>query len=349
MADTKESKFLSTYAELNRSPSVLLSALSGFAVADMVSSSCLKNTGPVPSSVTAEELSSLLTGDDGKLTAMVLICTGTVFSDDWRDGNRIFENLLLPLGENVDFADVKKHHGHAICNALLKFSEGCPPELCGSFELPAQDATALARIIPFSIRLAADCRLCIGERSMLVHEYTSLTHQNPESLIACGFFSEIIRSLIFMDGTDIPSAIRDAYMFLHFYYKKNTSLRRYLRKFSFLLHPEIFARTEQKTFFSSMKQDFPLLQVLKTALYCLLNTSSYKECVRMALGSGICPDISPAIAGALAGLAYGTGGICPEWLLSLKSRNRLKSMCSRCIRYGAPLDMDSVKTGNPAV
>jgi ADP-ribosylglycohydrolase len=60
-----------------------------------------------------------------------------------------------------------------------------------------------------------------------------------------------------------------------------------------------------------------VLDTERAALWCLANTSSYAECVLVAVNLGEDTDTTAAVAGGLAGIAYGIGGIPDEWLDAL--------------------------------
>jgi ADP-ribosylglycohydrolase len=60
-----------------------------------------------------------------------------------------------------------------------------------------------------------------------------------------------------------------------------------------------------------------VLDTERAALWCLANTSSYAECVLAAVNLGDDTDTTAAVAGGLAGIAYGMEGIPGEWLAAL--------------------------------
>jgi len=55
-------------------------------------------------------------------------------------------------------------------------------------------------------------------------------------------------------------------------------------------------------------------------LLCLLDTDSYRGCVRQAVNLGFDTDTTTAIAGGLAGLYYGYGAIPEDWLMKIAKR-----------------------------
>jgi ADP-ribosylglycohydrolase len=70
-----------------------------------------------------------------------------------------------------------------------------------------------------------------------------------------------------------------------------------------------------------------VLDTLTAALWCLLGTRCYRDCVLEAVRLGGDTDTTAAVAGGLAGIVYGFGGIPPEWL----SRLRGKGIIEACL------------------
>ena len=61
------------------------------------------------------------------------------------------------------------------------------------------------------------------------------------------------------------------------------------------------------------------------ALWCLATTSSYAECVLKAVNLGDDTDTTAAVAGALAGIAYGANSIPGEWMSGLLGKDIIES------------------------
>ena len=64
-----------------------------------------------------------------------------------------------------------------------------------------------------------------------------------------------------------------------------------------------------------------VLDTFEAALWCLANTDSYAGCVLRAVNLGDDTDTTGAVAGALAGIAYGTDGIPGPWLDALRGKD----------------------------
>ena len=66
-----------------------------------------------------------------------------------------------------------------------------------------------------------------------------------------------------------------------------------------------------------IKSNGYVVDTLEAALWCLLNTDNYKDCVLKAVNLGDDTDTVAAIAGGLAGMFYGVDAIPNEWLEQL--------------------------------
>ena len=70
---------------------------------------------------------------------------------------------------------------------------------------------------------------------------------------------------------------------------------------------------------------------LEAALFCVLTTDNYRDCVLSAVNLGEDTDTTAAIAGGLAGALYGYRAIPEEWLAVLRRREYIEAMCDRAV------------------
>ncbi|MGN0060441.1 MAG: ADP-ribosylglycohydrolase family protein, partial [Coriobacteriales bacterium] len=59
----------------------------------------------------------------------------------------------------------------------------------------------------------------------------------------------------------------------------------------------------------------------QAALWCLGNTSTYEDCVLLAVNLGDDTDTTAAVAGGLAGIAYGMDAIPAKWMDALLGKD----------------------------
>ena len=72
-----------------------------------------------------------------------------------------------------------------------------------------------------------------------------------------------------------------------------------------------------------------VVHTLEAAIWCLLNTDSYKDCVLKAVNLGDDTDTVGAVAGGLAGIYYGIENIPSEWLNAVAKRQYIESLCEK--------------------
>ena len=70
-----------------------------------------------------------------------------------------------------------------------------------------------------------------------------------------------------------------------------------------------------------------IVDSLEAALWCFLQSNSFKECVIATTNIGGDTDTIGAIAGALAGIFYGYNNIPKEYLEDLRKRDYLERIC----------------------
>ena len=75
-----------------------------------------------------------------------------------------------------------------------------------------------------------------------------------------------------------------------------------------------------------------VVDTLEAALWCNLNSSSYRECILLAVNLGDDTDTVAAVAGGLAGIIYGVGGergIPEEWINQLAKKEWIADLCGK--------------------
>lgn len=73
-----------------------------------------------------------------------------------------------------------------------------------------------------------------------------------------------------------------------------------------------------------------VVDTLEAAIWCLLKTDSYRDCVLTAVNLGEDTDTVAAVAGGLAGILYGVGGekgIPEEWIEQIAKREEIERLC----------------------
>ncbi|HOM43378.1 MAG TPA: ADP-ribosylglycohydrolase family protein, partial [Bacillota bacterium] len=183
---------------------------------------------------------------------------------------------------------------------------------------------SLMRILPIVYYLLANYGTEITENDeamAIIHNVSSLTHAHKRSLIACGIYCSIAAMII---GSTEPTAVSLGISKAVEFYRRHEEYKDELSHYE---------RLNNKSFASvpieEIKSSGYVVDTLEAAVWCLLNTNNYKECVLMAVNLGEDTDTVAAVAGGLAGLYYGYGSIPQEWLSVIVRRDYVEGICSR--------------------
>ena len=146
--------------------------------------------------------------------------------------------------------------------------------------------------------------LSLPEAVKLAETLSSLTHAHAISRTGCGIFTCIALSLLKnADKSSVQEGIRNA---AAVYTTKSGS--KGIEKYRRLLSDGFAALPQEKIRSSGYVAD-----TLECAVWCLLQSDSYSDCILKAVNFGNDTDTAACVAGALAGLLYGYEGIPEKW------------------------------------
>ena len=78
---------------------------------------------------------------------------------------------------------------------------------------------------------------------------------------------------------------------------------------------------------SEIRSSGYVVDTLEAAVWCFLNTESYRDCVLKAVNLGEDTDTVAAVAGGLAGVWYGFDAIPSDWVDVLARREWIEELC----------------------
>ena len=228
--------------------------------------------------------------------------------------------------------------GNTTQQALQRFRKGTKPLKCGGRLEKDNGNGSLMRILPIIFYLCTlienMSRWASGGRAesvsrYYIHSVSSLTHAHLRSQIACGIYLMIAHFIVYSseDKRNLKQAIdaglkgakgdKDNYgRYKVEEYAKE--LKHYKRLFK-----KDFAKLPEE----EIKSSGYVVDTLEAALWCLLNTDNYKDCVLKAVNLGDDTDTVAAVAGGLAGMYYGVESIPKEWLNQLARRDYIEELC----------------------
>jgi len=252
--------------------------------------------------------------DDTSLT----LCLMESLTNKKIDYTDIMQRFLLWLDKGQYTAHGEVFDvGIATRKALHRFRKGTEPLKCGGTSEQDNGNGSLMRILP----LAFYCKSTEDKAFMdIIHNVSSLTHAHTRSQIACGVYLIIARNLL--DESDLKSIISSSLKKVKEYYGNKKEYAEDLKHYRRIFDTG-FANLPEK----EIKSSGYVVDTLEAALWCLLNTSNYKDCVLKAVNLGEDTDTVAAVAGGLAGMFYGVEGIPKKWLNQLARREYIEKLC----------------------
>ena len=260
----------------------------------------------------------------------------------WSDDTSLTLCLLDSLCNGLDYCDIMDKfqkwgdrgeytpHGNAFdmgrttVNSLYKYKLGVAPLLCGGDQESDNGNGSLMRILPAAFYLypkfGAD--VMSDETMETVHKISGLTHRHPRSLIACGIYISVAVRLI--AGENLKDSIRFGVGTAFDYYSRKPKMSKEIGYYDRMKNIDKFTALPRKNIRSSGY----VVDTIEAALWCLLTTSSYSDCILKAVNLGEDTDSTAAVAGGLAGIFYGYPSFA-EMGNKLVGRDYILSLCRK--------------------
>ena len=214
--------------------------------------------------------------------------------------------------------------GSATRKALRRFEGGTSPLDCGGLSENDNGNGSLMRILPilFYINSNYGAEITESDEAMkIIHQVSALTHGHKRSLIACGIYVSVASMLL--EDVSLSTAVEMGVYNAVKYYEKHDEFEGELCNYNRLID-----KSFSKTPVNNIKSSGYVVDTLEVAIWCLLNTKNYKDCVLLAVNLGEDTDTVAAVAGGLAGLYYGCDDIPKEWLEAIAKREYIESLCN---------------------
>lgn len=207
--------------------------------------------------------------------------------------------------------------GGATKHAIFRYMKGTSALECGELAENTCGNGSLMRIMPTALYLVGQYgNWSLDDRTAeIVHNTSKCTHAHVRCQMACGIFCSIVFQMTC--GGDLHNAVMGGVASALDYYRNKPEFAAVYSEFESLLQIEQWSESEiESTGF--------VLHTLQAALWCLLTTEDFAECVLKAVNLGEDTDTTAAVAGALAGLWYGERQIPQDWIHATAKYDEIK-------------------------
>jgi ADP-ribosylglycohydrolase len=205
--------------------------------------------------------------------------------------------------------------GSTTADALIQVANGIPAEEAGGRAEYSNGNGSLMRIIPVALRFASIPAGVLAERA---ERASAITHGHRRSRMSCAFYSLFVGELLLGKEPQVAlSCARADFARLYEGAPEFERFRHHLTDdFRAIPEPEIVSTGY-------------VLRTLHAALWCLLNSQSYRDCVLKAVNLGGDTDTTGCVAGGLAGVAYGVQAVPAEWTKQLARKDDVERLFAK--------------------
>lgn len=254
-----------------------------------------------------------------------------------------FDDIMDRFSGWLNTADYTPHGkvfdvGITCSNAISRYkNDHIDPLECGGIGERDNGNGSLMRIMPVSLYYGIKQDYwdedVLDDAVDYIQEVSCLTHGHPRSLIGCVIYTSICHELIYRKAKSVHDAVQDAISKTRKYYDSAWEAHSWLdEKFRDEIKADAYGRLANLKSFEllpddEIKSSGYVVHTLEAAVWCLLNSDSYSECVLKAVNLGDDTDTVGAVAGGLAGLCYGYRNIPENWIDAIVSKEWINGLC----------------------
>ena len=229
-----------------------------------------------------------------------------------------------PYGDNFD-------NGISTSRALIRYSKGIEPLQCGGRAENENGNGSLMRILPAALFFSKGLLDAEFGKAEEIFNISALTHAHMRSKLGCLIYSKLVADLLHIPKSNKHSIVTKSLAQCREYLagRADEEIAEEMKKYDRLWDAEVFMNLHE----DQIKSSGYVVHTLEAAIWCFLNTDSYRDCVLCAVNLGDDTDTVSAVAGGLAGLYYGMDSIPQSWLNLIPKREWIIELTERMICF----------------
>ena len=226
----------------------------------------------------------------------------------------MYEDYWTPANETFDINYINYF-------AIVNLRNNGSPHVTGIDNKRGNRDGSLMRIlplVPYILNMGKE------DRFRIIGEVSSLTHRHPRSILACISLCEF--AIQYINSQSIEKA----------YQAMQQTILQLLKKEMFIEEDIPFKRLVGLSYeefkaieFKDIHSKENVIDTFEASLWCIFNTTNYKDAVLKAVNLGDDANTVGAITGGLAGIIYGYDTIPPEWLEVLAKKDDIIELANK--------------------
>ena len=259
--------------------------------------------------------------DDTSMVLATMESLGRIGKIDYTD---IMTNFLRWAEDDEFTFDGMFDIGLTTADAIRRFSKGTPAQLCGNASERGNGNGSLMRMAPIALYLHDKYGSDLANENTIriICNISSLTHAHTRTFIACSIFV-LIANEILNGNTEIKSAVNAGLKKATDFFSTNEDFKdEFKEHYDRLISPDFIDTPRDQ-----IRSSGYVVDTIEAAVWCLLNSDNYADCVLLAVNLGGDTDTIAAIAGGIAGLVYGEDMIPDKWVATLLGRSSIDYIC----------------------
>ncbi|WP_319414796.1 ADP-ribosylglycohydrolase family protein [Marispirochaeta aestuarii] len=258
-------------------------------------------------------------------TSMALCILESITKTGWNIDDQAMRFVRWYKEAHLTAHDAVFDIGIATAQAIDRITAGYAPLEAGSRDENSNGNGSLMRSLPAAVYCAVNC-----DDEELVKEVansSSITHAHPRSRLGCVIHAFITAELL--KGKRIDAALIGAAKRVESVLESSilfSEMKQELQHYHSILYDNL-----ELTKPSEIRSSGYVVDTLEAAVWCLLTSSGFEECVLKAVNLGDDTDTVGAVTGGLAGIYWGYESIPSEWIEALAKNEMIRVMAEEFI------------------
>ncbi len=252
----------------------------------------------------------------------LLIATTYAITKKGIDYDYIAENCVSWFTSNK-FCSVKQSFdiGKTTLKSLVRFTQRqLPAYECGESSIYDNGNSALKMMLPLAYYFTAN-KVTKENAYEIIKKTCSITHRHEIAICACYIYVNYV--MFILNGNNKYAAIKKLKKIDFSMFTNQT-----LKYFSRILVGNIYELD-----IDEIKSTSYVVDTLETVLWCFIKSENFKDCIIATTNIGDDTAAIGALAGAIAGIYYGTNNAPKDWLENVRGKEYLTNISEKFERF----------------